>query len=69
MAAAPLVACLSCLTSVTPEESAVFRNGVKIAHVRCWTLKDRATPMRHADQDAQPNALTSGLGASGGAAR
>ena len=69
MADAPLADCLSCHTPVTLEEPAVFRNGAKIAHVRCWTPNDRATPMRHADQAAQPNALASGRGASGGAAR
>ena len=69
MADAPLVACLSCHSPVTPEESAVFRNGAKIAHVRCWTPKDLPTPIRHAAQGARPNALASGRGASEGAAR
>ena len=44
---------------MSPEESAVFRNGAKIAHVRCWTPKDLVTPMRQANQGARANALTS----------
>ena len=43
---APLPVCLSCHTAVNPEESAVFRSGVRIAHVRCWKLKDVAKPLR-----------------------
>ena len=46
MTAEPLPVCLSCHTAVNPEEPAVFRNGVRIAHVRCWTLKDAAEPLR-----------------------
>jgi hypothetical protein len=42
---APLPVCLSCHTAVKPEESAVFRNGVRMAHVRCWKLKDAAKPL------------------------
>jgi hypothetical protein len=68
MADAPVANCLTCRTPMTPEESAVFRNGAKIAHVRCWTLKD-LTPMRKADHGARSNALASDRGASGGAAR
>ena len=69
MADAPVANCLTCRTPMTPEESAVFRNGAKIAHVRCWTLKDLVTPMRKADHGARSNALASDRGASGGAAR
>ena len=69
MADAPVANCLTCGTPMTPEESAVFRNGAKIAHVRCWTPKDMVTPMRKADHGARANALASDRGASGGTAR
>jgi hypothetical protein len=42
MTAEPLPVCLSCHTAVNPKEPAVFRKGVRIAHVRCWKLKDAA---------------------------
>jgi hypothetical protein len=59
MADAPVANCPTCRTPMSPEESAVFRNGAKIAHVRCWTPKDLVTPMRQANQGARANALTS----------
>jgi hypothetical protein len=68
MADGPVAQCLTCNTPMTLEESAVFRNGAKITHLRCWTPKDLVAPIRHADQAAQPP-LASGRGASGGAAR
>ena len=46
MTAEPLPVCVSCHTAVDSEEPAVFRNGVRIAHVRCWKLKDAAKPLR-----------------------
>lgn len=55
----PLPVCLSCHTAVNPKETAVFRNGTKIAHVRCWKLKHAARPLRPVDEVARPNALAS----------
>jgi hypothetical protein len=51
---APLPVCLSCHTAVNPEESAVFRSGVRIAHVRCWKLKDVAKPLPPVNQGQAP---------------
>jgi hypothetical protein len=59
MSLEPLPICLSCHTAVNAEEPAVFRNGTKIAHVRCWTPKDLAKPLRPVDEVARPNALAS----------
>ena len=69
MADAPVVDCLTCHTPVTPADSAVFRDGAKIAHVKCWTPKDLVTPMRQPDQGARSKALAPGPTASGAAAR
>jgi hypothetical protein len=52
-----LAVCLSCHTAMNSEEFAVFRNGAKIAHVRCWTLKDVATPLRPVDDVSELTAL------------
>jgi hypothetical protein len=44
MASPPIRLCLSCQTSLETNDPAVFRDGVKIAHVRCWRLKHAAPP-------------------------
>ena len=48
-----LAVCLSCNTAMNPEESAVYRNGARIAHVRCWKPKDAAKPLRLVNEDAR----------------
>jgi hypothetical protein len=59
MTAEPLPVCLSCQTAVKPAEPAVFRNGVRIAHVRCWKLKDAAKTLLPVN-DAGPAPLQGG---------
>jgi hypothetical protein len=44
MASPPIRLCLSCQTSLETNDPAVFRDGVKIAHVRCWRLKHLSPP-------------------------
>jgi hypothetical protein len=57
MAHPPLVLCLSCHTPPQSDDPAVFREGVKIAHVRCWRLDHRPQPSRHVDPVARPTQI------------
>jgi hypothetical protein len=48
MAHPSVVLCLTCHTPLQSDAPAVFREGVKIAHVRCWRLKHASPPQSRA---------------------
>jgi hypothetical protein len=49
----PLAVCLFCRRPLAPGELTVFRDEVKIAHVRCWRLDHRSVGAR---AEARPDA-------------
>jgi hypothetical protein len=63
MAHPSVVLCLTCHTPLQSDDPAVFREGVKIAHVRCWRLKHASPPQsEQPDVDGhRPASTDSGL--------
>jgi hypothetical protein len=60
----PLVRCLSCQTPLKSNEIAVFRDGVKIAHVRCWRPYYLLKPSHPVDPVGAPQVSISSSDAS-----
>jgi hypothetical protein len=59
MASPAPVFCLSCRKLVDFNDTAVFRDGVRIAHIRCWRPEHRPTRSPHDDPLPRPSPVPS----------
>lgn len=59
MASPVPVFCLSCRKLVEFNDPAVFRDGVRIAHIRCWRPEHSLTRSPHDDPLPRPSPVPS----------